>query len=238
MTESPTFVLSAAPTVATRFHNFFEDGGARDLLEHPGELRYSGFDLTTGDRARIVRGDSLEVGYSDWKLVQLYEDGTLIAKVPGDEDFLAWASTGNRPFWEHPKLNPLVIVEFVYSFVVLFGRLAPHLNPVPTKVRYRAELRHLIDGTSRVYLTPYALDSVAWLHEQDKYPAQEPSMAREVETDVALSTNQPERMAYLIVERIYTWFGASPDKIPYVLGTGNDRVIDVELVKIGGRKKP
>ena len=88
-----------------------------------------------------------------------------------------------------------------------------------------------------MYLIPYALDSFAWLHELEKFTAQEPTMERELDVDVASSTKNPERTAYLIIERTYTWFGASPEKIPYVQGTGDARVIDVELVRNGWRKK-
>jgi len=47
----------------------------------------------------------------------------------------------------------------------------------------------------------------------------------------------PQRIAYMIIERIYAWFGAGPEVIPYTaLNDGQERVIDVERIKAGGRK--
>lgn len=237
MRESPVFALSAAPRQSTSFRDFFGRGGPRELLEHPGELRYAGWDLSTGDQARIVRGEFLEVGTPDWKLVQLYEDGTLIARVPGDDNFLAWASTGRRPFWEHPKLNPLALIEFVYSFVILYGRLLTFLNPAPLQVCCRAELRHLISGDARVYLVPHGLDTMMWMTERVKHFAPASVMQREQDVDGSSLLSRPERVAYVIVERVYTWFGATPEEIPYVAESAEGRVVDVELIKAGGKRK-
>jgi hypothetical protein len=238
MTDSrPLFALSAAPAQGARFPRFFEDGRARSLLEHPGALRHAGFDLETSDEARIVRGEYLEVGTRDWKRLRLYEDGTLIARVPADEAFLAWAATkGAQSFWEHPRLNPIALIEFVYTFTDLYARLVELLQPGPSHVRIRAEFRRLWNGDARVYLTPHGLETLAWMTESTKYRAPDAEMAKEIDVDSELLQASPHHVAYLTVERVYTWFGAKPEVIPYISREGDTLpAVDVATIRRGGR---
>jgi hypothetical protein len=236
----PLFALSAAPIEGATFPRFFEAGRVRELLEHPGELRHAGFDLQTGGEARIVRGEFLEVGIADWKRLRLYEDGTLIARVPADEDFLGWAAIrrGAQSFWEHPRLNPIALVEFVYTFTDLYRRLAEMLQPTPSRARFRAEFRHLVNGDARVYVTPHGVDTLAWTTERVKYPAPESEMQKETDIESQVLQTRPQQAAYLLIERIYTWFGAKPEEIPYVARQGNSvPMVDVATLKRGGKKE-
>ena len=236
MTEPrPVMVLSAAPLQPARFPDFFSRGGVMQLLQQPGG-RHAGWDLQTEDQARIVRGEALEVGYPDWKLIRLYEDGTLLAKVSGNEDFLAWAATGRRPFWEQPKINPLALIEFVYSFSVFYARVVQVLSPMPQQVRLRAEFKPLRNGDAAVYLSPFAINSIRWQAGLIKYEAKEVSMVRQFDIDVHTLLSAPGRIAYVIVEGIYTWFGASSEEIPYITGSGEAKQVDAVAIESGGHK--
>jgi hypothetical protein len=229
-------VLSAAPLTATRFPEFFSRAGVIQMLQQPGG-RHAGWNLQTEDQARIVRGELLEVGYPDWKLLQLYEDGTLLAKVSGDGDFLAWASTDRKAFWEQPKLNPLALIEFVYSFAAFYAKLVERLSPTPQQVRLRVEFRPLKHGDSSIYLSPYAIDSIRWQAGMIKYEAKEAAMEWQLDTVVEALVSKPERTAYVLVEHIYAWFGASSDEIPYTTGSGDLKQIDLVAIQSGGKLK-
>lgn len=235
MSDSPRFVLSVAPHEPTRFVNLFGKSDARSLLEKPGTLRPAGWDMETQDQARIVRGEYLEVGITDWKTIRLYEDGTLVAIVPADETFLGWGSRLDA-FWDKPRLNPLAIIEFVYSFAKLYSDLVVHLMPRPRSVRFRADLNKLFRENARVYLVPYGLDTMMWLSERIKHVAPDATMRRELDGNVAALVARPERIAYLLVERIYAWFGAPPEHIPYCIGDGEQRFIDIAALRAGGKR--
>jgi|GEM_PF-2735038 len=236
MGELPVFVLSAIPRESTVFPNFFAKSGPSRLLENPGELRYAGWDMNTGDQVRIVRAEFLETGNPDWKLLQLYEDGTLIARVPADDKFLAWASTEGRPFWQHPRLNPLALIEFIYAFTELYGRMLGQLRPEPHQARWRADFTSMFGGDSRVFLSPFGVDSLEWQLERKRFNSPDAKMQLEGDVSAVKFRARPERVAYEIVERIYAWFGAASDVIPYVTGPEDERVIDVEKIMNAGKR--
>ena len=53
MSEDTRFVLSAARLESAAFEDLFSrTSSAREMLEHPGELRFAGFDMQPG--ARLV----------------------------------------------------------------------------------------------------------------------------------------------------------------------------------------
>src|SRR5688572_10585314 len=112
MSKVPLFVYVARPTTKVHLRGLFERGSLKDLLEKPGSLRYAGWNLETQEQARIVKGEYLEVAVGDWKTLQLYEDGMLLAKVKADADFLAWGSRSDEGFEKRPRLNPLALIEF------------------------------------------------------------------------------------------------------------------------------
>ena len=182
---------------------------------------------------QIVQGQFLEVGSAEWKLIRLYEDGTLIARVPGDEEFLSWASIrrGGQDFWQHPRLNPITLIEFIYTFSDLYGRLIDFLSPLPPKLRIRAQFKNLHHDAARVYLTPHGLETASWHFEMTKYPAPEPAMQRQIDVDSSTLKERPARVGYLVTEQVYTWFGAAPEAIPYVSEQHGERVVDVEALK-------
>lgn len=129
------------------------------------------------------------------------------------------------------------IVEFVYTFTELYSRAVRWLDPLPNRVRFRAELRNVINGEARLYLTPHGVEGLNWMTEHVKYPAPATTMQRQIEPTTTTLTKAPQQVAYSLLERIYTWFGAAPDVIPYV--STNDvaeRVVDVDLLKVGGKR--
>jgi hypothetical protein len=59
--ERPVFLYSMTPAGKTVVKNFFEPGELAKLLENPGQIRHAGWDLNTCERARIVKGEYMEV---------------------------------------------------------------------------------------------------------------------------------------------------------------------------------
>ncbi len=235
--NTPVFVFAARPGEKVRVAGLFDDGPVGRLLEEPGGLRYAGWDLQTQDRARIVKGHYLEVKLADQKTIRLYEDGMLFARVPGDDSFLGWAASSDdrKPFAEKPRLNPLSLLEFTYNFVDLYRRVAEHLHPIPKTHGLFMSIRHTTVGEKKLYLNPYGLETWARLQDRTRYEAPEDSADLQVEVDATTLSDRPARAAYVLAEKVYLWFGVPINEIPYTTGAGEDRGLDVEFIRRGGK---
>jgi hypothetical protein len=236
-TEEPVFAFAAQPQGRCVVPDLFADGPVRALLENPGALRRSGWDLQTQERAQIVKGERLEIALRSYKVIRLYADGTLFARVPGGADFLGWAATSSpsRPFWERPRLNPVSLSEFVYNFVDLYRRLTSHYVPVPQASTIRVSIRQAIVNGTALYLNPGGLRAAAREldFEWSRKLAPEPS----AELNVGIEHTQlraPEIAALSVVEAIYQWFGAEPADIPYVRASDHGRALDLDALRDGG----
>ncbi len=236
MSDPSLFVYTARPTSRVRLRGIFEDGPLKQLVEHPGTLRYAGFNMETQEHARIVKGEYLEVALGDWKTIQLYEDGMLLAKVKADADFLSWGSRDDEGFERRPRLNPLALIEFTYSFTDVFSRAIKHADTQPPTCAFQVSIRNTVRGTGeRLYLNPHALDTWARMTDRTRYPAPENSGDVHVQMDTAIVLNNVARAAYLFIERIYLWFGVPLNHIPYVSGDGDSKAIDVGALRRGGK---
>jgi hypothetical protein len=232
MKETPTLIYGMTPggePYKSLFKSFFETGPVKELLERPGELRYAGWDLQTLDSARIVKGAYLEVKNGERKIIRLYEDGSLIAGVGADQGFLGWARS-EAEFKQKPRLNPVALTEFSYNFVNLCSKLIKLLEPFPETVILRVEIRNAFFEGSRLYVSPYPIGTYGFLSDSGQYTAQESSMRREIEVPSEGLASRPEAVAFLLVERIYTWFGVPSDKIPYVSSDGHEKFVDAKRI--------
>jgi hypothetical protein len=111
------------------------------------------------------------------------------------------------------------------------------LEPQPTRVKLTAEFRNLFNGDARLYLTPHGVETIAWMMESVKHFAPDPQMHREIDVDAELLKRSPEHVAFLMIEHVYTWFGASSETIPYISRLENaPAVVDVATIKLGGKQ--
>jgi len=78
--------------------------------------------MSTGDQARTVKGEYLEIGYPDWKMIRVYQDGPVILRAAADHELLCWGREEPQ-FLERPRVNPVALVELTYSFVKLCSDL-------------------------------------------------------------------------------------------------------------------
>jgi hypothetical protein len=220
---TPSVVLAAIPKEPVTFKDFFGSKGPRELLEKPGG-RYAGWDMQTHDTARIVRGEYLEVRNGDRKQIQLYEDGTLLGKFAADDRFLAWGSEARAP---GIRLNPLALLEVLYSFVRLYGRLTAFLQPVPREATLRVQIEGALSGDeTSLGLGPYGVDTYAWMLDDERQGAPEASMTREIRAQTVELQQEPGLAAYELAEKIYLWFGHAPDKVPYTMERDGKKAVD------------
>ena len=233
MNKVPHFVYTARPSTRVRLRGIFERGPLRDAIEKPGTLRYAGWNMETRQESRIVKGEYLEIVLGDWKTIQLYEDGMLLAKVKADGEFLAWGTRDN--FEQQPRLNPLALVEFTYSFVEVFSRVLEHAEPQPAECVLQVNIQNAVREGGPLYLNPYGLGTIRHLIDDIKHAAPEDAGQVQVQLGSAVVRGNVPRAAYQFVEKIYLWFGVPLEKIPYTVGAGDEKAIDVETLRRGGK---
>ncbi len=206
----PVFVYSMSAR-GTAFKNFFEPGELKKIIENPGQLRPSGWDLITRDRARIVKGQYFEVSSAERKRIRVYQDGSIIARVYGDEDFLSWG--------------------FTLNFCRFCAQLIPFLEPKPQQVNLKVDIRHAIIGEQKLFLIPYEVSSWAFTMTDGRQYAPEELMERTITTDADALHLTPGYAAYKLVRQIFYWFGVENEQVPYTsqASTG-ERYVDEDLI--------
>jgi hypothetical protein len=200
------------------------DGSIRRLLEKPPTLRHAGFDLETGDQAQTVDAEKVRVANGDRKILELYRDGTFVFACRADDWFLAWASQRGQQ-----KINPLALVEVIYSFADFYGHVIRDLKQPPTEIRLRIDLRNMHDRGVRTLLGPYGANSKAqeFGHDLREAPQNDWTITR----SMPAANYDPAVTAYVLVREIYLWFGIDEDTIPYVKTEGGSAVVDVEAIR-------
>lgn len=231
--KKPLYILSVIPVESSTLKKIFEfkKDSIKELLENPGQLRPMGWDLNTLDTARIVEGEYLEVRNGERKLINLYKDGTLILFASADETFLSWGQREGS-FKEDPRLNSVAIIELTYNFVDFYKKLIPHFSIKPTSINFRIKIKNAFFNESELYIVPYEVNTFGWLTASTKYPAQKKDMEAVLLCSVDNLINLPAYVAYLIIEKIYLWFGVPINKIPYVsTDEVGKRSINIERIK-------
>ena len=229
-TDRPVFIYSMTPHGRTAYKQFFEPGDLKKIIEDPGQIRYAGWDLTTRDRARIVKGEYLEVASAERKRIRVYEDGTVLVRVSGDEDFLSWGQN-TKNFGQAPRLNTLSLIEFTLNFCKLCSRLVVLMEPQPREVNLKVEIKNAFFGGAKLFLIPYPVSSWTFTMTDDRHYAPEASMTRKVVFETEKLRTSPSTAAYMLLRQIFYWFGVEKDDIPYTsVASNGSRFIDENLI--------
>jgi hypothetical protein len=229
-TDRPVFIYSMTPRGRTAYKQFFEPGDLKKIIEDPGQIRYAGWDLTTRDRARIVNGEYLEVASAERKRIQVYEDGSVLVRVSGDEDFLSWGQNTNH-FDQAPRLNTLSLIEFTLNFCKLCSRLVEVMEPQPREVNLKVEIKNAFFGEAKLFLIPQPVSSWAFTMTDDRHYAPEPAMARKLVVATDELRTSPNTAAYMLLRQIFYWFGVERGDIPYTsLASNGSRFVDENII--------
>jgi hypothetical protein len=228
--EMPIFIYSMVPLQTTSYKNFFEAAPFKSLLENPGNLRYAGWDLTTNGPARIIKGDYIELTSAERKRIQVYEDGSLFVRVSADSDYLSWG-LNDSDFRETPRLNTLALIEFSLNFCRLCSALTKFMEPQPTEVELKVEIRNAFFDKSKLFLIPHPVSTRWFLYTDERCVAPEPSTTRRLSVATEQLQRRPDVVAFLLVRQIFLWFGASPDTIPYSSSENDFKFIDENMIR-------
>ena len=228
--EMPIFIYSMVPLQTTSYKNFFETGPIKSLLENPGQLRYAGWDLTTNGAAKIIKGEYFELTSAERKRIQVYEDGSVFVRVSADNDYLSWGMNDSN-FRETPRLNTLALIEFSLNFCRLCSALTKFMEPQPTEVELKVEIRNAFFGNSKLFLVPHPVSTHWFAYTDDRCVAPESSTTRRLPVATKQLQLRPDVVAFLLVRQIFLWFGASPDTIPYTSSEDDLKFIDEDMIR-------
>lgn len=218
MSVQPAYVLAAAPQESARLHGLFKSGPntIMELMRNPNYTRPSGWDLRTLDDPRIVEGEYLEVGYADYKLIRVYEDGTVVLRAAADHSLLGWGREEDQ-FQQKPRLNSVALIELTYHFVLFYCDILKHFKEPPHTIVFTVEIHGaILNNGQHLYLIPYSVGTIGWSRDSSKYPAPKSDMSKQIEISSELLQDNPDSVAYDLVEKVFTWFGIPIDQIPYV----------------------
>ena len=135
----PHIILSATPEQPVEINNLFEGRNSLSvqLLDMPPTIRDAGFDLNIGNVSRIVNGKLRRAVEPDYRLLELWRDGTLIFTATGDSDFLSWGQYAAET--DPLRINDYAICESVYLFCKLAKEIYAQFS-LPQKTTFQLKL--------------------------------------------------------------------------------------------------
>jgi hypothetical protein len=233
--STPVLVISCSPLQPIFIKEFFvaKDHSAYSLIRRPQKTRHSGWDVTTLDNPKILKGECWSVSNGERKLLRVYEDGSIIFAGAADGSFLGWGKN-LAEFERKPRLNPVALIELVYNFLVFVKDFQGLIEKLPKEWQFRVSLANLWLKKTKVYLLPGSINSTEYqfdLVDKGKIaPKTNKEFSVDASTDDFFTTH--EAVGYKLVKKIYNWFGLPDNAIPYTkkLSTGK-RVIDIDQIK-------
>lgn len=218
------FALTAFPEQPTELRTFGVSGdGIKQKLENPPDLRYGGWALHTQGSAKIIRGELLRVVDDNYKIIDLYRDGTMVFAVVADGDFLAWGKERNTSV---EKINPIALLEVVYNYTNLYGLVLEDLKDTPNQIYIRVDLRNMRLGEAVNYLAPFGVNT--WEQLDRGNPAPNNNMTKVLK--FSADHYDARVVGYEVIREIYLWFGLEEDKIPYTKAEAGVKIIDSEQI--------
>jgi hypothetical protein len=230
LTDQPCFLLAAYPMVGVNADALFasKSNPLVQLLEHPPEIRNAGFDLTVDHSSHIVRGSLRRSVSEESKLIEMHHDGVVIFVSRGDSSGLCWGrekaqSTKNL-------INQLVLIESTYLFARFIHSAYGGLVTPGTNVTYRMALINVCSAERPCALFSGPLDR--WGYGTTREATDSLAQVSVMESYDSVA---PARVAFLLLSKLYAWFGFESDNIPYSSDTadGTNSIDEEKLVAAG-----
>ena len=229
--KQPLYILSAVPVEPSKISNIFElkENSVSGFMENPGVQRSGGWDLQTLDHAKIIKGEYLEVRNGKRKIINLYEDGTLIYRMAADEEMLGWGRNKSE-YEKSPRLNPVAVIESTYNFVIFYQTLLlKYFENKPQNVKFMIYIKNAILNNARLYLLPYGIKNTSWIFdaEDERKYAQANDLEKEITFPSQEIEGNYEHIAYELIKLFYLLFGIPSNQIPYTEEKNKVRIIDI-----------
>jgi hypothetical protein len=224
----PVYILASAPKQQIEIQDIFSrDSEAARLIENPPGPRPRGFDLSTGQPTRIVAGERLRSIVKGELSLNLWRDGALVFAADA-RDFLCWSkksSASTSPL----RINPLALVESLYTFSALTAGVYERSSARPDAVDFTLEIRHMTVNNVPASITPGGLDSPEWKFDRNVRSAPHDTKAFKIIWND--SELRPGEISFKLARELYVWFGLHDNEVPYSEGAGSGRVISPEEIR-------
>lgn len=222
--SSPHYCLSTSPIEPTEVDSLLSSAteSISRLLENPPSLRYAGWGVETEDRARLINGEFRRVKVDQYKLLDLYRDGTLVFVCTADESLLGWGHTFGTG-----RINPLALIETTYMYFHFYAEVIKRFNADVKNLEINIRLDNLIQDDTKFSLAPHGVDAISQRIPHYIHSAPEKRFSHRLQ--VELDSFDPGSVALQVIREIYAWFSIEEDKIPYL--TSDRRAVDVEKLK-------
>lgn len=227
--EKPAFMLAAIPDHAINLRSLFESRQAPlvNLLEHPPELRSSGFNITSDHNSRIHEGRLRRALIDKFNLLEIHRDGFALFVARGDQEGLCWGRRERQQ--EAFLINQLALIEMVYLFACFINRVFEQHLETGSKIRIDFGLLQLAANGNFCHLEPGPLGRFGGLSvQQASAETFEGSVTYDYKEDV------PERIAVLLISEIYAWFGFEEERVPYTNNSSAGLIIDKDALISAG----
>lgn len=213
--EGPVLHLAAAPMTPVSIPDLFRGEDVKELIEHPPVTRQDGFNIINYERAVIEDGDHYVI--DAWrKRLELYKDGTFIGLGTFSE-LLGWPRD-EEDFVRNPKVNSLALIEFTHDFFKTYDAILDYVQPKPFALRCTLGIRGAWFDDQKLWMAPYALNTIGYEHPHVRHEAPESDISRELVTEAREEQPhiQPAVVSYALIEQLYNCFGMNSLTIPYV----------------------
>jgi schlafen family protein len=221
------FALAAYPDSPTMLPNVFSarPDSIAEKLTNPPALRSAGFGIRTLDTPRIIEGEFWRMRTDQRKVIDLYQDGTLIFGCAADAGFLNWATKSPS------RINTIVLIEVTHSFCLFYGEVLRDLSPQPENVHFRFQFgnTHPTGDCTPLFLVPYAMGTLGAAFDDNAHSTPTDTGCK----DIVIRTPEftPGAAAYKIIEKIYLWFGFTSEFIPYTEEIDGRKVISESAIR-------
>jgi hypothetical protein len=224
--DAPLVYLLASAEGACDFPTLFRSPVERivQLIEEPPQLRRNGFEVWADKRSTIVKGEARRNLFASDRLIELWKDGLFVFVGPGDEGLLGWriGPSDGRPILVHNFALSELILHFCWLVRWIFAEASPMASTIRIEVGFDNLTRPA--GPARMLDAAHGRNAIGG-HVNDA-PDSKGAFHLLAEWD----GYNPARVTYLLVEKIYHWFGFESQHIPYVDTDGPTPIISAKVL--------
>lgn len=209
--DSPLVYYTASAEGDCDFPTLFKSRSERivRLVETPPQLREQGFEIWAGDYSEILLGRLRRNVITGHRLIDLWKDGLFVFIAPGDEAFLGWRMGGeDRPI----HISNFVLAESVLVFCWLMNFVFAEADPKPPVIRLAVGFDNLRRPSGLPTLSRAPEGPMRFQGETKIAPDGTVEVSQLAET----VSYDPEQLAYLLLAKIFNWFGFESTSVPYV----------------------
>ncbi|HEY9165077.1 MAG TPA: hypothetical protein VIS48_02835 [Candidatus Kryptonia bacterium] len=188
-------------------------------MEQPPVLRKNGWDMYTSGRADLVGGDLRRAKSDEYKILDLWRDGTLVCVLRGDESLLGHV-------FGRTRINSLTLIELTYMFFNFYELVLKKLKPPVNKLKAWWFFRNVHQDNEATALAPGPIDRIGG-RGYNLFEAPSDSVLGEVELS-AINFDAAKDSAKLLKD-VYGWFRIDSDNIPYL--TDDKSSVNLEIIK-------